>query len=194
MNFLAHMFLSGDSDDIKLGNFMGDYVKGRDYQNYPSLIQKGIILHRHIDTFTDNHPIVRHDKTYFFERYQKYAGVVTDILYDHFLATEWSFFSPVDMNEYVEHVHSLLLKNYDMLPEGLQKLVPFIIKNRWFKSYLTLDGVHSVLIGMAKGTSLPDESAFAIKIIENNYLALRKDFMDFFPQIIAEMNRELSEI
>ena len=190
MNVLAHIYLSGDSDKIIIGNYIGDYVKGKDYLKYPPALQKGLLLHRHIDTFTDNHTIVKRDKVFFFERYQKYAGVVTDIIYDHYLATEWKTFSGEDINKFVEHIHTLIQDNYTTLPEGLQRLVPYIIKNRWFKSYFTLDGVRSVLIGMAKGTSLPDESAFAIRQIEKNYDTLKKDFLEFFPEIITAIGQD----
>ena len=85
MNVLAHIYLSGDSDKIIIGNYIGDYVKGRDYLNYPELIRKGIILHRYIDMFTDRHPVVHRSKIYFSRKYHKYAGVITDIMYDHYL-------------------------------------------------------------------------------------------------------------
>jgi len=168
---------------------MGDYVKGKDYLRFSSGIQKGILLHRHIDSFTDNHPVVRHDKTFFSERYQKYAGVVTDILYDHYLATEWNKFSTQDLSSFIDEIHELILSNYSLLPEGLQRMVPYIIKNRWFYSYGTLEGVQSVLIGMSKGTSLPDESVFAIKVIREHYETLKKDFFEFFPQLIGHIHR-----
>ena len=93
MNVLAHIYLSGDSDKIIIGNYIGDYVKGRDYLKYPDLIRKGIIIHRHIDGFTDRHPVVHRSKIFFTRKYHKYAGVITDIIYDHFLTKEWDFFS-----------------------------------------------------------------------------------------------------
>lgn len=192
MNILAHMFLSGESDEIKLGNFMGDYVKGKDYQQYANQVQKGILLHRHIDYFTDNHPIVRRDKVFFLGRYRKYAGVVTDILYDHFLTLEWQWYTEVDFNEFIENIHQLLTYNLDLFPEGLKRIVPYLIKNQWFNSYKTLEGVRGVLIGMSKGTSLPDESTFAMNVIEKHYVTLKKDFMEFFPELIHETNKKLS--
>jgi len=92
MNVLAHIYLSGDSDQIIIGNYIGDYVKGRDYLKYPDLVRKGIILHRHIDAFTDRHPVVHRSKIFFSKKYHKYSGVVTDIIYDHFLQRSGTFF------------------------------------------------------------------------------------------------------
>ena len=59
---MAHLFLSGDDDDIKIGNYLGDFVKGNQLDKYPKGIRDGILLHRKIDHFTDNHPVVLESK------------------------------------------------------------------------------------------------------------------------------------
>ena len=82
MNYLAHTFLSGTDDEIIVGNFIGDYVKGRDYNLYSPAVKKGILLHRRIDSYTDKHKIVHQSMSYFAPRYHKYAGIIIDILYD----------------------------------------------------------------------------------------------------------------
>ena len=50
MNFLAHIYLSGENDLIKIGNFMADGIRGKQFEHFPLDVQKGIILHRSIDT------------------------------------------------------------------------------------------------------------------------------------------------
>ena len=98
MNFLAHIYLSGTDEKILVGNFMGDYVKGRDYLKYPEDIRKGLLLHRQIDFYTDNHPIVKNSKKRIESVYRKYSGIIIDIFYDYFLATNWPDYSitPLD--------------------------------------------------------------------------------------------------
>ncbi len=184
MNFLAHIFLSGNNDDIRLGNFIGDYVKGKDYEKYPPMIKKGIILHRKIDSFTDSHPIVRNHKQFFYERYHKYAGIVTDIVYDHFLSHEWYMFSDTDFNEYVNNTHAWLNNNIDLMPLEMKKFVPNFIRNNWLQSYRSVQGIESVLIGMSKGTSLPAEYEFAIFILKKHYAEMKHDFFQYFPQLV----------
>ena len=193
MNFLAHIYLSGDNDDIRMGNFIGDYVKGRDHQNFSPMVQKGIILHRKIDFYTDSHPIVRNHKAFFHSKYHKYAGIVTDIMYDHFLSNEWHLFSDVDFDEYVDNVHEWLRNNLDTMPLEMKKFVPHFIRNNWFRSYRTVEGIESVLIGMSKGTSLPAEFEFAIFILRKHYYEFRHDFLKFFPQLIEYIEKESNE-
>lgn len=194
MNFLAHIYLSGNSDEIRLGNFIGDYVKGRDHQNYPRQVQIGIIIHRKIDSFTDSHPIVRSHKEMFYPRYHKYAGIVTDILYDHFLAHEWHMFSEIIFDEYVENVHDWLRSNLDNMPLEMKKFVPNFIRNKWLHSYRTIEGIQSVLIGMSKGTSLPPEYEFAILMLRKHYGDIKHDFFRYFPELVSHVNNELLEL
>ena len=100
MNYLAHIYLSGTNDLLKIGNFMADSIKGHDYEKFDSEIKKGILLHRHIDSFTDSHPIYRQSKHRLHEKYGHYSGVIMDILYDHFLAKNWSKFSDEKLDDY----------------------------------------------------------------------------------------------
>ncbi|HDZ42045.1 MAG TPA: DUF479 domain-containing protein [Bacteroidetes bacterium] len=184
MNVLAHIYLSGDSDEIIIGNYIGDYVKGRDYLKYPELIKKGIILHRHIDDFTDKHPVVQRSKILFTRKYHKYAGVVIDIIYDHYLTKEWDTFSRRPIESVTYQFYRAMVNNYDILPPKVQDRFPFFIINNWIESYKTSKGLKNVLSTLSKRTSLPSESKYAIKTFKKNYYILGEDFMEFFPQLI----------
>ena len=75
MNYLGHIFLSGEDEQLLVGNFIGDYVKGTQYQHYPHKMQKGIILHRSIDHYTDQNPHWIAIKRLLSPIYKRYAGV-----------------------------------------------------------------------------------------------------------------------
>ncbi|MDR0712951.1 MAG: ACP phosphodiesterase [Bacteroidales bacterium] len=184
MNYLAHTYLSGDNDDIKIGNFLGDWVKGSDYLNYSEDIRTGILLHRNIDSFTDRHPIVHLSAGRFQQRYAKYSGIIIDILYDHFLASNWSAFNEMNLHDYVNRIHNIMLNNLEILPERLQNHLPGFMNERWIERYATIDGIRDVLDTMSKRTSLPNETEFAISVMEAFYDNFRYEFFDFFGQII----------
>lgn len=190
MNVLAHIYLSGDSDEIIIGNYIGDYVKGRDYLKYPELIRKGIIIHRRIDDFTDRHPVVHRSKILFSKKYHKYAGVVTDILYDHYLTKEWDFFSRRPIESVTYQFYRAMVNNYDILPEKVKDRIPFFIINNWIESYRTSKGLKSVFRAMSRRTSLPNEARYAIKTFKKNYYSLNDDFMEFFPQLIEMVEND----
>jgi acyl carrier protein phosphodiesterase len=185
MNYLAHIFLSGVNDDVIIGNFIGDYVKGRDYNNYRPGIKKGILLHRRIDSFTDKHKIIIQSKSYFAPRYHKYAGIIIDILYDHFLVLNWDKYSPQSLDTYKEDLFDCLKKNYAVLPERVQFFVPSFIKNDWIGVYSSVEGIVLVLSRMAMRTTLPDYSEFAREVIHKYYIQLESEFLTYFPNIIS---------
>ena len=184
MNYLAHAYLSGDNDGVKIGNFLGDWVRGSDYLKYPEDIQTGIVLHRNIDSFTDNHPITRLSASRFRSRYAKYSGIIIDILYDHYLASSWSDFCDIPLREYVNRMHNIMLNNFEILPPRLQNFLPGFMNERWVERYATLDGIRDVLDIMSKRTSLPNETEFAISVMEAFYSDFRHEFFTFFSQII----------
>ncbi len=189
MNFLAHIYLSGESDEIKIGNFIGDYVKGRDYEKYPELVRKGIIFHREIDTYTDLHPVVLQSRMRLKEQFRRYSGVIVDIFYDHFLASEWSKFSKHSLPLYVTNMYEILVDNYFILPNEIKTFLPFFIINSWLESYTSIEGIEGVLKRMTRRTSLPDVTSFAISELRSNYNLFREDFFEYFPLLISYVEK-----
>ncbi len=190
MNVLAHIYLSGDSDEIIIGNYIGDYVKGRDYLKFPEQVRKGIILHRNIDSFTDSHPVVHRSKIHFLKNYHKYAGVVVDILYDHYLTREWDFYSRRPLESITYQFYRAMVNNYDILPDLVKERMPFFIIHNWLESYRSVKGIKTVFKAMSKRTSLPSETRYVMKAFKKNYYELGDDFMEFFPQLIEYVEGE----
>lgn len=152
MNYLAHIFLSGENPNIMIGNFMADSIKGSKHNSYPSEIQKGILLHRQIDTATDAHPAFRQSTKRLHKNYGHYSGIIVDIFYDHFLAKNWSRFSDVPLDDYIQSFYKLLREKNEILPENIQKMTPIMIKGNWLLIYSELEGIDRVLGGMNRRT------------------------------------------
>lgn len=183
MNFLAHIYLSGNNEKILVGNFMGDYVKGNKYRNYPEEIQKGLLLHRSIDYFTDTHPVTRESKNHLYSHYHKYAGIVIDIFYDYLLTRNWERYSDIPLPEYVDYIFDVLRRHYEIFPQRIRNWFPNFIRNNWLIAYSTIEGMENVLHRMSSRTSLPDFTNFAIDSLrryEDQYL---DEFNRFFPDI-----------
>jgi acyl carrier protein phosphodiesterase len=182
MNYLAHLYLSGTNHGVKVGNFIGDYVKGNSYKRFPPEIQTGIILHRRIDTFTDNHPVARESRDPFRLYYRRYSGVVVDIVFDHLLAANWGHFSDQSLKSFVSESHRILMSHYFSLPGVVKQFLPFLIKSRRMEHYKSYDGIHRTLRIMASHSSLPDHSDWAMEQLHINYDLLRVQFFSFFQE------------
>jgi acyl carrier protein phosphodiesterase len=184
MNYLAHLFLSGDDEQTMVGNFIGDYVKGSDWVKYPDKIRNGILIHRQIDTFTDAHKNFREAKLLFRPEFGLYSGIVVDFLYDHFLATNWNNYSDLTLRTFAKQSHAVLLKNFMLLPVRVQGFLPFLIQNRRLESYATTSGIVQALKIMSNYTSLPAKSDFVLHTIQDNYDFFNSNFRVFMSDII----------
>ncbi|NPA36662.1 MAG: DUF479 domain-containing protein [Chlorobi bacterium] len=184
MNYLAHLYLSGDDPQVRIGNFIGDYVKGNNYDKYEPGIRKGILLHRQIDHFTDNHPVVKQSAEKLYPHYGRYSGIITDMFFDHLLAAGWNDYSKTELSDFVTSVHKLLLLNYFKLPARVKGFLPFLIKNRGLENYRYISGLKRALTIMSNRSSLPAKTGTAIKILEDNYDEFKSRFNIFFPDVI----------
>ncbi|MGC1516954.1 MAG: acyl carrier protein phosphodiesterase [Maribacter sp.] len=185
MNFLAHIYLSFNDKEITLGNFMADSIRGNKFHHLPPKVQKGIKLHRFIDTFTDTHPIPKISSKRLHANYSHYSRVIVDIFYDHFLAKNWSVYSEVPLSIYVEDFYDLLKDNYDILPDGVQRMMPYMIADNWIYNYSKMEGIAKVLNGMNRRTKNKSKMNFAIIDLEEHYESFEEEFTSFFQQLIS---------
>jgi len=150
MNYLAHIYLSGTNEDVMLGNFMADSIKGKQHQNYPEGIQKGILLHRFIDDFTDTHPVVLETKILFRPIYHKLSPILVDMVYDHFLAKHWASYHPQPLRDFVNDTYATLQHRKAELPERIQHMLPYMVQYDWLYNYQFKEGMERVLLGMSR--------------------------------------------
>ena len=184
MNFLAHIYLSGDNDLIKIGNFMADGIRGKHFESYPLDVQKGIILHRAIDTFTDAHPIFRQSTKKLHEKYHHYAGVIVDVLYDHFLAKNWNAYSDEKLDVYVAQFYQSLHDNHTILSERTKEIMPYMIQHNWLLSYQTVEGIKRILTQMDSRTKNQSQMRFATYELSEFYSEFEDEFTNFFQELI----------
>lgn len=194
MNFLAHIYLSGDNDLVTIGNFIADGIKGKDYKKFPKDIQKGILLHREIDTYTDAHKTVRKSTKRLHKKYSHYSGVIVDILYDHFLAKNWIQYSTVPLEIYVQDFYNSLEMNYDILPDRIRKMIPYMIADNWLLSYASIEGITKVLSGMNRRTKNRSGMHEAVVELEAFYVQFETEFSQFFNELIFFSNLKLKEL
>ena len=193
MNYLAHALLSGSNEDILLGNFMGDAIKGNKFNHYNSDIQFGIKLHRFIDNYTDKHPKVLEAIKTVRPTFHKFSGVVIDIYFDYFLANSFNSFSSVSLEEFSQYIYSVLEQNFDLLPIKNKEMVPFMIRQNWLLSYRTLDGLERVFQGMARRTKFKSNMEDAVQELYIHQDKLEACFLPFFSEILEQCELKISE-
>lgn len=189
MNFLAHLYLSQHPPELMVGNFIGDFVKGSSFDNYDLLIQKGIILHREIDAFTDDHDIVKKSKKLLVDRYRHYAAVIVDMFYDHFLASNWDCYHETPLQHFSQQSYNTLLSFEETLPEKAQYMLPFMAKHDWLSSYSTVEGIGRALSGLSRRSRFESHMEKATEDLLLDYDIFKEDFTQFFPQLVSHISR-----
>ncbi len=186
MNFLAHLYLSGRNPGIIIGNFIGDFVKGRNiYNRYGPGIASGIELHRAIDDFTDQHDAVKASKTRLRPGYRHYAGVLVDIFYDHFLARQWHEYHSQLLPVFAEEIYQLMYQHYNLLPEKVQYMLGYMMRDNWLVNYARLEGIDRALKGLARRTRHVSHMEKAVHDLQEQYRAFKDEFNTFFPEARA---------
>ena len=194
MNYLAHIYLSGEDRDLKIGNFIADSVKGKKFVSYPPTIQKGIILHRAIDTFTDAHPTFRMSVSRLFPIYSHYSTVIVDILYDHFLAAQWSEYSTVPLKQYVQDFYLMLNENFHILPKRVQNFLPYMEKDNWLLNYSTVEGIGKILYQMNIRTKNRSKMNLAVNELNLYYSEFQQEFVSFFTDLENFVNEKIEQL
>ena len=194
MNFLAHIYLSGDNDLLKIGNFMADSIRGHGYENYRDDVKKGILLHRSIDSFTDMHPVYRQSKHRLHEKYGHYSGVIMDIFYDHFLAKNWSTYSDIKLEIYADTFYHLLKDNYEMLTDKVKGMIPYMFARNWLVSYATIDGLQMIMFHMDHRTKNRVNMHESMMELQQYYTEFEQEFKLFFEELRQHCAEKIVEL
>lgn len=194
MNFLAHIYLSGENEPLKIGNFMADSIRGNSYLDYPEDLKNGILLHRYIDTFTDAHPIYRKSKHRLHEKYGHYSGVIMDIVYDHFLAKNWNKYSSIKLEDYAASFYKLMEDNFTILTEKTQKIIPIMKEQNWLVKYASLEGLEMILFQMDYRTKHRVDMQEAIVEVRAFYTQFEEEFTLFFEELENHCKEKLAQL
>lgn len=184
MNYLAHAYLSFTDEQI-VGNFIEDFVKNSERLDYPLAIQKGIRLHREIDTYTDAHPIIHEAKKVFQPRVRLYSGAFVDIAMDYFLANDTSVYSEEEWKEETERIYQVLEKHEKWLPEKLRLTLPNMKSNDWLFNYRHDWAIEKAFLNLKRRAKYLDEKTPVFDLFLKNKDKLKEHYEAFFPDLFA---------
>jgi acyl carrier protein phosphodiesterase len=187
MNWLAHILLSEPNVENRLGNLLGDLVKGKDLDGLSRALRRGVNRHYAIDKFTDSHLTVKISKKRINKEYSKFSGILIDIFYDHLLVKNWESYSKVSFSDFIAEIYDSFQTYSGDIPQTAKEVIGQMINGDWLSSYQDFTGVENALkridfriqARMGERIKLVD----AISILEREYLALDRDFNSFFPEL-----------
>jgi acyl carrier protein phosphodiesterase len=194
LNYLAHAYLSFNYSDILTGNIISDFVKGKKKFDYPLGIQRGINLHRAIDTFTDSHTATKEAKEAFRPHYRLYAGAFIDVVYDHFLANDENEFTENTLMEFSQAVYGTLEQNKEWLPDRFQKMFHHMKTHNWLFHYRSVLGTERSFGGLVRRSAYMEDSATANNLFEQHYQLLQACYRHFWSDVKPFAKKQLIQL
>lgn len=194
MNYLAHAYLSFGQDQVLVGNFIGDFVKGKMMDTFPQEVQNGIKLHRAIDLFTDTHPLVRAGQSYLRPKFGHYSTVITDIFFDYFLAKNWSKYSQIPLEQFIQNTYSTLKHSRLLFPNRFAEMFQWMEKDNWLLKYRKIDGIRQTLTGMSRRTRFDSKMDVAHLALLEKEAEFQVIFFAFFEDLETFAREKLNEL
>ncbi len=182
MNYLAHAFLSGNNEDLLLGNFIADHLRGGELRNYQPGVAAGIILHRKIDSFTDQHPLFRASKRLFYNGFEKHSGILVDIYFDHLLARDFPKYSLTALDEFSHRVYKVYRAQQTIIPVSSQRFLDYITNNGIYQSYASETGISTVLQHLSQRIRHGVHLHYSLDLFQKHEKQLAEYFSAFFEE------------
>jgi len=185
MNHLAHLLLAGSDEGLIAGAFLGDYIKGRLTQDMPGHVVRGIRLHRAIDAFTDSHRLPLESRQRFENRFRRFGSIMTDVIYDHFLAANWHEWHPDHLQQFSDRTFETLFQQREHFPEPAIKSCQRMFEHNSLVNYQDPEFIGRSLRYLSTRLSRenPLDEGFLQFIKQQEQLLA--DFRKFFPELIS---------
>ena len=183
MNYLAHVLLAEPTPEARLGALLGDFSKGLELESLPVEVRASVLEHRAIDRFVDTHPLVVAERARFAPDLRRFAGILLDVFYDHFLVQHWTRFAAEPLAELTADLYATLDRHRDLLPPRLLRVAPYMQRDDWLGSYGDPRSVRRALEGIASRLRRSTPLATGIRELEERREALEAHFLALFPEV-----------
>lgn len=190
MNYLAHLFLSCENEDHIVGNFIADSIRHRELAGFSPVIQQGVVLHKYIDTYTDNHPIVKQSTKRLHALHGKYSPLIIDIWYDHLLTRHWKEYSDESLRGFADRMYKILQDRIHLMPAKMQRNLPIMAAEDWLYRYQSVEGMRTTFNRFQHRLSRPELLAGVIENLGTLDSELDEDFRAFFPDLIKHIHEQ----
>ncbi len=192
MNILVHYLLSDRNEKVVVGNVIADFIKGNKVQSFSPGIQKGIEIHKKIDSFSDQHPVVKETWALLQNDFGLYGRVITDIYYDHFLFKHWKEFSMFSFEDDMNFLYQCLQKNTGEFPPGVRRMTARIVALQWPVKYTNMSGLYQVFRSMSRRVAFENRFEMAVEVLKKEYATIDSHFLSFYPELRSYI-RSLTE-
>lgn len=184
MNFLAHAFLSFKNEHLIVGNLIADMIKGKQIDLLPLHIQKGVLLHRAIDEYTDEHPIVRKTALLLESSAGRYSSSFLDIAFDYCLATNNLYTPKRGWEQFARQCYQAIETNHKDLPNKFIHMYMYMKNEDWLSNYHRLELIEKSFDRLQNRATYLEKDQPIFNDFLNNQDEIKESFNLFFPDLI----------
>lgn len=183
MNYLAHCFFAQTDAQSLMGNLLGDFIKGADLKNQPQQVILGLENHKAVDRFTDQHPALQPLKQSLSSERKRFSGIISDVVFDHFLFKHWAQFSNKDIEMFIDHCYSEILSVQNLMHESMRRAMVFMVEDDGLRINRELSGVGQTIDRLSQRIRFKNKLWGAIEEVEANYTSYEDSFLILFPDL-----------
>lgn len=194
MNYLAHLFLSPSYEQVQVGNLMGDFIKGNKVNSLPQAVRSGVILHRAIDKFTDNHSSVKALKPLLSIKRRRFHGIISDIAFDHFLAKHWLNYTNEPLNEFAARSYQTLAAHKHVMPTEMSNMVDRMATDNWLVHYAKPESIGRAIDGVSRRIRFDNSLLGGGEEVLDVYDKYQDVFEHFFPELVNYVQKQILQI
>ena len=183
MNFLAHFHLAWPDEGLIAGGLEGDYYKGVLRGQLPESLERGVKLHRAIDAYTDAHPLILQLRRELPQHLRRYAGILIDLSFDHYLSVHWSRFNELPLADFNRQVMLILRAQESALSDGARAMVTRMVEHDILNLYQDWDTVPAAAARIGQRFTRHNPFLHLERDLAPARSALEQTFLDFYPQL-----------
>lgn len=176
MNFLGHLYFSRNDKQLMLANLFGDFVKGKDLTHFREKTQKGIFLHRTIDSYIDHHPAIHELLKKLYKPLPKVAGIAVDLYFDHILAKNWKAYHPLELTTFIQDFYDSIDLSHPEFTGEFRFVMQKMVEKNWLYQYQFEHGLYKACQGVSERISFDNELIHGLSVYRENEAAIRNAF------------------
>lgn len=184
MNYLAHFQLAWPEEGLVVGALEGDYLKGPLDGALPAPIEQGVRLHRAIDAFTDQHPLMAALRREFPAPLRRYAGILIDLSFDHFLSRHWADYSDQPHGDFNDRVYASLHRNQHHLSPPARRMYSRMREYDLLDRYRHWETIPATAARIGERFRRGNPFLQAADQLEPVRPRLERGFHEFYPQVV----------
>ncbi|MCK0538126.1 acyl carrier protein phosphodiesterase [Alcanivorax quisquiliarum] len=194
MNYFAHLVLAQPTVASKVGNLMGDFMRGVREEQLPPAVRQGLLNHRLVDRVTDEHPLVIESRRLFSPERRRFAGVALDVVFDHFLVRHWDRIYATPLSAEIHRDYRWLREGAILMPAPMRLITRRMAQHDWFSQYGDLGNIGLALDRIAARIRFANRFTGIIEEVDQHYAELEEVFLTLYPvlqQAVAEHALEI---